>query len=204
MPNILSAADGAKVLRCATDDPLMLVLLAGVDAYIEMATGRAWQNDATIREEAKNAARILLVRMHEDPGALGMPTASLSWGLSACLAQLEGLALTLETAGVPDEAFAVRASMPADGATEIAVGIHPVIVFNHVVDDEDDVVLLDASGAVVTCTKAVDASGKIVTLTPSTDLNPGASYTIDLDGVADTFGQVLDETANIEFETGNH
>ena len=92
MPNILSAEEGAKVLRCATDDPLMLVLLAGVDAYIEMATGRDWQNDATIREEAKNAARILLVRAHEDPGAMAQPPASLSWGLSACLAQLEALA----------------------------------------------------------------------------------------------------------------
>lgn len=201
MANILTAAEAATVLRCATDDPLMLVLLAGVDAYIEMATGRAWQNDATIRDEAKNAARILLVRMHEDPGALGQPMPALSWGLSACLVQLEGLALTLETVGIPDEAFAVRASMPAEGATDIAVGIHPVLVFNHAIEDENDVVLVDASGAVVSCTKAVDVTRKIVTLTPSTDLNSGASYTLDLEGVVDLFGQVLDETANIEFET---
>lgn len=90
-PNILSAEEGAIVLRCEEDDDSMLLLLPAIDAYIEQATGRRWQDDDPVREEAKNAARILLVRAHEDPGAMSQPATALSWGLTACLVQLEAL-----------------------------------------------------------------------------------------------------------------
>lgn len=89
---ILTAEEAAIVLRCEEDDPNMLVLLPAIDAYIEMATGRRWQDDDPVHELAKNAARILLVRAHEDPGAMAQPPVSLSWGLAATLTQLEALA----------------------------------------------------------------------------------------------------------------
>jgi hypothetical protein len=91
--NILTAAEAATVLRVDVDDDNAFDLLPQVDAYIKNATGRDWAADATILPEAKTAARILLVRAHEDPGALGQPPQALSWGLSACLLQLEALAL---------------------------------------------------------------------------------------------------------------
>lgn len=90
---ILTAAEAASILRCLTTDEQMLQLLPQVDAYIWNATGWNWTVDATIRPEAKAAARILLVRAHEDPGALAQTPAALSWGLSACLLQLETLAM---------------------------------------------------------------------------------------------------------------
>jgi len=93
MANILTAAEAANVLRCEVDDLLMLDLLEQVDAYINNATGRDWTLDNPICPEAKSAARILLVRAHEDPGAMSQPVDSLSWGLQACLMQLEALAL---------------------------------------------------------------------------------------------------------------
>ncbi len=93
MANILTAAEAATVLRCEATDPAMLALLDQVDAYINNATGRDWTLDHPIRPEAKSAARILLVRAHEDPGAMAQPAVALSWGLQACLVQLEVIAL---------------------------------------------------------------------------------------------------------------
>jgi hypothetical protein len=92
--NILTVTEAATVLRCETTDPAMLDLLAQVDAYINNASGRDWTLDHPIRPEAKAAARILLVRAHEDPGAMVQPADALSWGLQAALMQLE--AITIE------------------------------------------------------------------------------------------------------------
>lgn len=93
MANILTAAEAATVLRCEASDQAMLDLLPQVDAYINNATGRDWTLDYSIRPEAKSAARILLVRAHEDPGAMAQPADAMSWGLQACLTQLEAIAL---------------------------------------------------------------------------------------------------------------
>ena len=88
---ILTATEAAVVLRCTEDDDTMLMLLPAVDAYIEMATGRDWTADDPIRQEAKNAARMLLVRWHEDPGGMAAGD-TLGPGIRACLTQLEALA----------------------------------------------------------------------------------------------------------------
>jgi hypothetical protein len=94
MVNILTATEAANVLRCADDDPAMLDLLPQVDAYIKTATGRDWTVDNPVRPEAKSAARMLLVRWHEDPGGMAAGSA-LGWGLTSVLLQLEVLALEL-------------------------------------------------------------------------------------------------------------
>lgn len=94
MANILTETEAANILRCAEDDPAMLDLLPQVDAYIAQATGRDWENDDPIPPEAKSAARMLLVRWHEDPGGMAAG-AALGYGLAAVMAQLEALALTL-------------------------------------------------------------------------------------------------------------
>lgn len=94
MANILTETEAANALRCAETDPAMLDLLPQVDAYIKNATGRDWAADEPIRPEAKTAARILLVRAHEDPGAMSAG-AALSFGLTAALVQLEAIALQL-------------------------------------------------------------------------------------------------------------
>jgi len=88
---ILTTTESATVLRCAEDDPNMLMLLPAIDAYIKMATGRDWAADTTIREEAKNAARMLLVQWHENPAMVGS-SSPLSFGLMATLTQLEAIA----------------------------------------------------------------------------------------------------------------
>lgn len=93
MANILTAAEAAQVLRCETTDALMLALLPSVDAYIKQATGHDWAADSTIHDSAKSAARILITLWHENPAMTGSSSSNLSAGLSACLAQLEALAL---------------------------------------------------------------------------------------------------------------
>ena len=93
--SILTAAEAATVLRTVETDQAMLDLLPQVDAYIETATGRDWTLDEPIHETAKAAARMLLVRWHEDPGMMGQSQGLLPQGCSACLAQLEVIALQL-------------------------------------------------------------------------------------------------------------
>jgi hypothetical protein len=97
-PNILTAQEAAAILRCGESDPTMLMLLPQVDAYLNYATGRTWEDDYPVREEAKSAARMLLVQWHENPGMIGAAGGAhvpLSFGLNAALFQLKILALQL-------------------------------------------------------------------------------------------------------------
>lgn len=92
-PNVLSSAEAAAFLRCAEDDPTMLLLLPQIDAYIKRATGHDWAAEATIPQEAKSAARDLLIQWHEDPGVLtGSQATVLTGNLQACLSQLRAMA----------------------------------------------------------------------------------------------------------------
>ncbi len=92
MAHILTEKEAANALRCELDDDNMLDLLPLVDGYIENATGRDWAGDSTVHPAAKAAARMLIVRWHEDPGSLAAGGA-LILGLSAAMAQLEAIAL---------------------------------------------------------------------------------------------------------------
>jgi hypothetical protein len=91
MANILTETEAATVLRTTQDDPNMLDLLPLIDAYIETATGRDWTSDNQISPRAKSAARMLLVRWHEDPGGMAAGD-TLGPGLRAALMQLEAWA----------------------------------------------------------------------------------------------------------------
>lgn len=190
MTNILNAVEAANVLRCENDDALMLDLLPGIDAYLENATGRDWTGDSPIYPAAKAAARILLVRAHEDPGALSQPAASLSWGLQGCLAQLEGLALTLESSGVPDETLALESH---NLHTEMAITADLVLVFNHelAAAATSAVTLENSAGANVAVTNSLDATGKILTVNPTANLTAANAYTLVLTAVPDIYGQTI-------------
>jgi hypothetical protein len=94
MANILTASEAATVLRIEEDSQTLLDLLPAIDAYIKGATGHDWAADSPVIPEAKSAARILLVRWHEDPGALA---GTLTLGQSAVLVQLESLAARYRT-----------------------------------------------------------------------------------------------------------
>lgn len=96
MTYILTESEAATVLRTDEDDPNLLDLLPLVDGYINHATGRNWAGDLEIRPEAKAAARMLLVRWHEDPGGMAAG-AALGQGLKAALTQLEAIRLYYRT-----------------------------------------------------------------------------------------------------------
>lgn len=202
MANILTETEAASVLRVEIDDQVMMDLLPQVDAYIQMATGRDWAADSPVRPEARSAARMLLVKWYEDPGAMGVAYGgALGFGLSASLTQLEALALQLETAAVPADALAIRASMPVDGAQEIARTASLVLLFNHemAATATASVSLVDASGAVVTTTNSLDATKKIITLAHTSALSVSANYRILINAAADIYGLTL--TAEIGFQT---
>lgn len=90
---ILTPAEAANVLRVEADDIQMLDLLPQIDAYIRNATGRDWSQDNPILADAKAAARLLLVKWHEDPGDLTSGANALGWGLRSMLVQLEAKAM---------------------------------------------------------------------------------------------------------------
>ena len=95
MANILTATEAAAVLRTEETNPEMINLLPGIDTYINQATGRDWTADNPIHQATKNAARMLLVLWFENPGMVASGVATLNFGLSAALVQLEAIALAL-------------------------------------------------------------------------------------------------------------
>lgn len=94
MANILTVDEAATVLRTEESDANLLYLLNQVDAYIKNATGRDWSADTPVHAEARSAARMLLVRWHEDPGGMASGNAP-GFGLHAVMTQLKAKALEL-------------------------------------------------------------------------------------------------------------
>ncbi len=202
MANILTEAEAAAVLRTTEDDELMLDILPQVDAYIAMATGRDWSADSPVRPEAKAAARMLLVKWHEDPGAMGVAFGgALGFGLNAALIQLEALALELESALVPQEALAIRSSVPVDGAREFSPQANLVVLFNHAMADSalGAVSLVDELGNLVPTSVKLDVTRKILTLSATGGLAAASGYTLRLQAAADVYGMTL--TRSISFRT---
>jgi hypothetical protein len=70
----------------------MIDLLPQLDNYIRIGTGRDWTVDDPVHPLAKAAARILLVRGYEDPGALEQSSA-LEFGARSLMVQLAVIAL---------------------------------------------------------------------------------------------------------------
>ncbi len=124
MANILTAAEGAVVLRCESTDADMLALLPLIDATIRDATGHDWTVDSPIRPEAKAAARMLLVRWHENPGMIGSDSDALGGGYHAALINLEVIALRYKIFRGNDGAGAITmADVKAGDTVSTLVGI---------------------------------------------------------------------------------
>jgi hypothetical protein len=124
MTNILTTAEAANALRCETTDPAMLDLMASVDAYIRNATGHDWTADSPVNPTAKSAARMLLVKWHEDPAMIGSANA-LNFGLSATLTQLEAEALRYVTFEGSSGAGAI--SLPGAGVGDTVQSLVGVV-----------------------------------------------------------------------------
>lgn len=195
---ILTTSEAANVLRCETDDAQMLDLLPQVDAYIELATGRDWAADASIRPEAKAAARMLLTLWHENPAMISSGMSGLSWGLSAVLSQLEALALLPEITGIPEESLRlIRTNI----GIEMAITSNILLEFNHpmAAAATSSVSIQDGAGNTVVSTNSLDSSKKIMTLNPDSNLSKATTYWVIIDHAADEYGQTLD--LDISFTT---
>lgn len=192
MANILTTAEAATVLRCEATDPNMLDLLPLVDAYLETATGRNWALDTPIRPGAKSAARMLLVRWHEDPGGMAAGGA-LGLGLNAVLIQLKALAMLLASSGVPFEPLRLVGTNLYD---EMAISTNIALQFNNAMgaDAVNQVRLQTGSGTAVATTNSLDVTGKVLTLKPEVDLTRNTAYLVVLDHPADVYGQTVDTT----------
>ena len=198
MANILTPTEASNVLRCAVTDAEMLALLPLVDAHIKNASGRDWALDATIRPEAKSAARMLLVRWHEDPGGMAAGNA-LGFGLMSVLVQLEALALQLAADGVPDEALELEKT---NILGEMAVTASIVLVFNHemAAGATSAVTLKEAaSGTTVAVVGSLDTTAKILTVNPTPTLTAETVYLLEITDAPDVYGQAL--TTSFTFRT---
>jgi hypothetical protein len=200
--NILTEIEASAVLRVEPDDQIMLDILPQVDAYIKLATGRDWAADDLVRPEAKSAARMLLVKWYEDPGAMGVAFGgSLGFGLSAALLQLEAIALDLEYSATPTEPLAIIASMPVSVAKDISPLVNLILVFNHEMSPAAiaSVSLEDADGGVVATTNTLDPAKKIMTIAPQAGLLAATGYQLKIQAAADVYGLTLSHT--IRFTT---
>jgi hypothetical protein len=201
MTNILTIPEAANALRTADNDINLVDLLPQVDAYIQNATGRDWTADSPINPLAKAAARMLIVKWHEDPGMNATQVASLGYGLASCFVQLQSLAMQLETNGIPDEALKLNSSFPVDGGDNIAVTANLVLAFNHAMDSTatSAVTLKTAAGAAVTVANSLDVNKKILTVNPTNSLAAATAYVLYITAAADSYGQTL--TGEIRFRT---
>lgn len=124
MPNILTAAEAANVLRCESTDVVMLQLLPQIDSYIRNATGHDWASDNPVLPEAKSAAQMLLVMWYENPAMVASGISSLNFGLKAALTQLEAIALHyIEFEGISSAGFISLPGVKEGDSVSSLVGI---------------------------------------------------------------------------------
>jgi len=115
--NILTVAEAAIYLHCEIDDANMLLLLPAVDAKIYRGTGRKWEGDSVICQEAKNAAYALLTCLHEG----GWPSDGLRDYYLGCTTQLEAMALYYYTFEGIDGAGYIHVHHIHEGDTVVSV-----------------------------------------------------------------------------------
>lgn len=195
MANILTPTEAANVLRCSEDDPLMGELLQAIDTHLESITGWNWAAENPVDQDAKSAARVLLVRWHGDPGMIGQVELGLDRHFQALKVLLKTKVMEKKAGGLPDQPLGIDRILPKDGSTEIAVEISPVIVFNHkmTAGAAGRVCLKDSNGVTVTVTVTLDVTGKIMTISPSAPLENGRQYAIVIDAAPDIYGETLSD-----------
>lgn len=90
-------------------------------------------------------------------------------------------------------ALALSSSVPAAAATGILVGANIVLTFNNALaaGEENDIVLMNATLAVVACARSIDATRKIVTLDPNSNMAASNQHTVSY-SVRDIYGQTLE------------
>jgi hypothetical protein len=100
-----------------------------------------------------------------------------------------------------DAAPVVTTTVPAEGATGVAVDVKPEAVFSKAVDPDTIVFgLKDANGADVTGTVAYDTENRTATFTPAAPLNPSASYAATVTA-SDNNGTAIEQPAGWAFNT---
>ena len=81
-------------------------------------------------------------------------------------------------------------TVPADGASGVAVNANVVLTFNNAIVNEAIVVTSD-EGVIVAGSKTWDTTGKILTFNPTANLSASTTYLVTIAGVVDIYGQLL-------------
>lgn len=77
---------------------------------------------------------------------------------------------------------AVTAKTPADGATDIALNVHPTATFSTEMNAGTIQFTLSTNGTAIGGSVSYDAPSRTATFTPSANLTPGAAYTASIQG----------------------
>lgn len=78
---------------------------------------------------------------------------------------------------------------PADETAGVIVSDNITLTFDNKISKES-VILISATGSIISVTKTWDSTGKILTLNPVADLSANTTYLINIIGVIDIYGQL--------------
>jgi RHS repeat-associated protein len=100
--------------------------------------------------------------------------------------------------------FGVSASIPVDGATDVAVESFIAFRFTQLANvltaTDKNFILTAPNGSVVPAKVSAAERGKLVFVLPATSLEPGTNYSLRLTNVTDASGESLSDTS-ISFQT---
>jgi RHS repeat-associated protein len=103
-----------------------------------------------------------------------------------------------------DLQFEIAASVPADGATDVAVESSIVFRFTHLLNvltaTDKNFILTAPDGSVVPAKVSAAEGGKLVFVLPATSLEPGTNYSLRLRDVTGASGESLSDTS-VSFQT---
>jgi len=96
---------------------------------------------------------------------------------------------TPDNSGSPS-ALTLSSSVPADGATGVAVGANVVLTFSNKISNHA-ISLIDETFSVVPAAYNFDATGKVLTINPNANLSAATDYAVMVNGVSDIYAQSL-------------
>ncbi len=120
-------------------------------------------------------------------------------GCSGCLGNFSFTTGFASSASAPQ----VTAVSPAGSAQQVPLNAQIVVAFNEAVNPETlKAITLTAGGNSVALSESLGSGNQILTMTPVAGLLPSTTYTLTINGVADTAGHAMSSAVTSTFTTG--
>jgi|GEM_PF-1518832 hypothetical protein len=107
----------------------------------------------------------------------------------------QALATQIQDLNIPNTYEALACTpIPANEATDIAVGTDITLTFNNAIDHGNAILVKTSDDTIIAATKTFDGTKKILTINPTADLSASTEYAIIITNMTDAFGQTLADT----------